>query len=137
MSNTFSEIDSIRANSRSLVRELGFMQPTLAETDYSASAVHALLEIETQQGMSSAQLVQLLGLDKSSVSRMLAKLVAAGEVKEVAAINDGRLKLLQLTPQGRKTVKRFMRLARPRCKARFAISIFHSSRRLFKACPAM
>lgn len=82
------------------------MQPTLAETDYSASAVHALLEIETQQGMSSAQLVQLLGLDKSSVSRMLAKLVAAGEVKEVAAINDGRLKLLQLTPQGRRTVKK-------------------------------
>lgn len=119
MTNTMSEIDSIRADSRALVRELGFMQPTLAATDYSASAVHALLEIDAHEGMTSVQLVQLLGLEKSSVSRMLAKLVAAGEIKEVAAIDDGRFKLLQLTAQGRSTVRQIHSYGQMQVQAAF------------------
>lgn len=105
MSFQNAEVDSIRSASRMLVRELGFMRPTLAGTNYSASAVHALLEIDSHANMTSAQLVQLLGLEKSSVSRMLAKLIAAGEVHEEAASSDARVKLLRLTQQGRKTVE--------------------------------
>ncbi|WP_028604442.1 bifunctional helix-turn-helix transcriptional regulator/GNAT family N-acetyltransferase [Ottowia thiooxydans] len=104
MTTNIAEIDSIRAASRMMVRELGFMNPTLASTGYSASAVHALLEIDAREDMTSAQLVQLLGLEKSSVSRMLAKLVAAGELREEAVSNDGRIKLLRLTEKGRTTV---------------------------------
>lgn len=40
-----SLVDDIRAASRQMVRELGFMQATLAATDYPPSAVHAILEI--------------------------------------------------------------------------------------------
>lgn len=105
MTASNSEVDSIRAASRMMVRELGFMQPTLAATNYSASAVHALLEIDSHVNMASAQLVQLLGLDKSSVSRMLAKLIAAGELHEEADSSDSRVKLLRLTEQGCKTVE--------------------------------
>ena len=105
MVTNLSEINSIRAASRTMVRELGFMEPTLASTKYSPSAVHALLEIDAHVDMTSAQLVQRLGLDKSSVSRLLAKLVAAEELQEEAASNDGRVKLLTLTEKGRKTVE--------------------------------
>ncbi len=38
-------IDDIRAASRQMVRELGFMEATLAATDYPPSAVHTILEI--------------------------------------------------------------------------------------------
>ncbi|WP_342212198.1 hypothetical protein [Roseitalea porphyridii] len=38
-------IAHIRDASRRLVRELGFMQATLAGTDLSPSAVHAIIEI--------------------------------------------------------------------------------------------
>lgn len=62
-----------------MVRELGFMQSTLTATDYSASAVHALIEIDEKQQVTSAQLAQFLGLEKSSISRMIAKLLQAGE----------------------------------------------------------
>lgn len=106
MTAHLADIDAVRASSRELVRELGFMQATLAATPHSASAVHALLEIGAHEGMTSAQLVQVLGLDKSSVSRMLAKLVAAQEVREAAARDDGRVKRLRLTAKGRKTVER-------------------------------
>lgn len=96
-------VEEIRSASRTMVRELGFMRATLAATDYSPSAVHTLLEIETRVAVTAAQLVQLLDLDKSSVSRMVAKLIKAGELME-SADNDGRVKRLHLTKQGRRTV---------------------------------
>lgn len=99
-------IEEIRRSSRIMVRELGFMNATLAATDYSPSAVHTLLEIENYGSMTAIQLAQILGLEKSSVSRMLSKLIEADEIKEVQAINDGRFKSLQLTDKGRNTVKK-------------------------------
>ncbi|CAI8889075.1 bifunctional helix-turn-helix transcriptional regulator/GNAT family N-acetyltransferase [Pseudomonas serboccidentalis] len=96
-------IEDIRTASRTMVRELGFMRATLAATDYSASGVHALLEIEAGDGVSAAQLAQSLGLEKSSVSRMVGKLIKAGEIEERTA-EDARVKRLDLTPQGRQTV---------------------------------
>ncbi|BCP51425.1 MarR family transcriptional regulator [Kaistia sp. 32K] len=97
-------IDEIRSASRQIVRELGFMDPTLAGTAYSASAVHALLEVERRESMTAAELVQVLKLEKSSISRMIGKLVRAGELAETAGAGDGRVKPLRLTSQGLRTV---------------------------------
>ena len=101
MDNTL--VDDIRASSRQMVRELGFMHPTLAGTHYPPSAVHTLLEIGQRRTMTAAEVASCLGLDKSSVSRMLRKLIATGELSEGSHGQDGRAKVLRLTPQGRKT----------------------------------
>lgn len=93
-------VDSIRASSRRLVRELGFTSGDFAGTDLSPSAVHALIEIE-RGGITARDLGALLHLEKSSVSRMLRKLVEAGEVVEDAGENDGRVKRLSLTAAGK------------------------------------
>jgi DNA-binding MarR family transcriptional regulator len=42
--------------------------------------------------MTAAQLVQILGLEKSSVSRMLSRLLAAGELQEKPDGEDARFK---------------------------------------------
>ncbi|WP_262773334.1 hypothetical protein [Acinetobacter bereziniae] len=42
-------INHIRKSSRIMVRELGFINPTLASTTYSPSAIHTLLEIENHK----------------------------------------------------------------------------------------
>lgn len=99
-------VSQIRSASRLMVRELGFMNSTLAATAYSPSAVHALLEISTREALTAAQLVQVLGLEKSSVSRMLSRLQAAGEIEECERADDGRFKQLALTAKGRETVAR-------------------------------
>ncbi|WP_017127480.1 MarR family winged helix-turn-helix transcriptional regulator, partial [Pseudomonas gingeri] len=104
MSSDPSLVEAIRSASRTMVRELGFMRATLAGTDYSASAVHALLEIEAAGAMTAARLVQVLGLEKSSVSRMIGKLIDAGELREAVSDEDARAKQLLLTGQGRQTV---------------------------------
>jgi Transcriptional regulators len=97
-------IDDIRAASRQMVRELGFMEATLAATDYPPSAVHTILEIGARGPMTSVQLAEILHLEKSSVSRMVRKLVECGELKETSDTQDARIKLLSLTPKGRRTL---------------------------------
>jgi DNA-binding MarR family transcriptional regulator len=97
-------IDEIRAASRQMVRELGFMDATVAATDYPPSAVHSILEIGIRGPMTAGQLAEFLHLEKSSVSRMVAKLVACGELKETPDSGDARVKPLALTPKGRRTL---------------------------------
>lgn len=95
-------IDSIRIASRELVRQLGFMGGKFAGTDLPPSAVHALIEIETG-GVTARDLTERLHLEKSSISRMLRKLVESGEVTEQHG-EDGRVKVLALTEAGQQRV---------------------------------
>lgn len=99
-----TEIETIRSASRTLVRELGFMNRNLAESDLSPSGVHALLEIERGSCVTAKQLCDTLLLEKSTVSRLVRNLVDRGEIREVAAPRDGRVKELRLTAEGRKTL---------------------------------
>lgn len=97
-------IDEIRSASRQLVREWGFLHATLAKTPYPPSAVHAMVEIGAAGSLTAMEIAQLLGLEKSSVSRMLQKLVGAGELREQTHPIDARSKRLSLTPRGRRTL---------------------------------
>ncbi len=97
-------VDDIRAASRLMVRELGFMEQTLAATEYPPSAVHTILEIGARGPMTSVQLAEILHLEKSSVSRMVRKLIECGELKEASDAEDARIKPLSLTPKGRRTL---------------------------------
>ena len=107
-----SIIDPIRAASRLLVRELGFMGGTFAGTDLPPSAVHALIEIDATHGISARDLGGLLRLEKSSVSRMLRKLVVCGYVMEKPGEVDARTKQLYLSTTGRKRVAAIHAFAR-------------------------
>ncbi|MFO1050248.1 MAG: helix-turn-helix domain-containing GNAT family N-acetyltransferase [Geminicoccaceae bacterium] len=112
MQPSADRVEAIRGASRRLVRELGFMRGSLAGTDLPPSAVHALIEIDSADGITAKELAERLLLEKSSVSRLLRKLVAAGEVVERAGARDGRSKPLWLGDRGRVTVAAIHRFAR-------------------------
>lgn len=97
-------LHDIRVTSRRLVRELGFMGGDFAGMDLPPSAVHALIEIEACPGITARDLGQLLRLEKSSVSRMLRKLLLSGDVLEEVDAGDSRIKRLQLAKQGQERV---------------------------------
>ena len=92
-----------------MVRELGFMQSTLAASGHSASAV--LLEIDARGAMMRRRSSRFLGLDKSSISRMLAKLIEAGELEEAG--DDARVKQLSLTRAGKRKLIEAGELEKP------------------------
>jgi DNA-binding MarR family transcriptional regulator/GNAT superfamily N-acetyltransferase len=100
-----SLIGKVRSASRQLVRELGFMGGGhFAGTDLTPSAVHALIEIEAGEGITAKELGERLHLEKSTVSRMLDKLVLSGNVKVNREAKDARTKRLSLSTTGRKRV---------------------------------
>lgn len=104
-------LQPIRDASRHLVRELGFMGNTLAGTDLPPSAVHALIEIGDRHVDTAAELCSVLNLEKSSVSRMLNKLIKAGELVTLPSERDAREKILRLTDKGRQTLAGINRYA--------------------------
>src|SRR4051812_41173860 len=93
-------VEELRDVSRKLVRELGFMRPTLGDTGLSPSGVHAVLEIGRTPGILARDLAELLRLDKSNMSRQVAKLEAAGYIRREAASDDARSFHLHLTESG-------------------------------------
>ncbi len=95
-------VDQIRLQSRRLVRELGFMEQSLAGTGLTASAVHAIIEIGENQNQTAQVLSNTLLLEKSTISRLLKSLVKQDMVVEKTSTDDGRRKCLSLTDKGRK-----------------------------------
>ncbi|MGD8419587.1 MAG: bifunctional helix-turn-helix transcriptional regulator/GNAT family N-acetyltransferase [Gammaproteobacteria bacterium] len=98
-------VADIRLSSRELVRRFGLMSQTVAGTDLSLSAVHAIIEIGRSAGLSSKDLSEKLQLEKSTVSRLVKSLVAGGEIREERSKNDMRMKFLHLTPRGKRTLR--------------------------------
>ncbi|WP_322040483.1 helix-turn-helix domain-containing GNAT family N-acetyltransferase [Burkholderia diffusa] len=92
----------LRDFSRKLVRELGFMRATLADSDLAPSAVHAVLEIGMAPGISAKDLGGILRLDKSNTSRQLSRLETAGFVTRRISPDDARTTELYLTADGQK-----------------------------------
>ena len=105
-------INSIRFASRTLVRKFGYMKKNIAGTKYSASAVHAIIEIGAQGKLLGKELSERLDLDKSSVSRLIQNLIKHGEVEEKKSDIDTRQKNLFLTQQGEVTLKEINNFAK-------------------------
>lgn len=101
----------LRDFSRRLVRELGFMRATLANSDLAPSAVHAVLEIGMNPGISAKDLGSILRLDKSNTSRQVARLEAAGYVDRRISSDDARASELYLTTAGKKLRKKIDQFA--------------------------
>ncbi|MCP3725016.1 helix-turn-helix domain-containing GNAT family N-acetyltransferase [Paraburkholderia sp. CNPSo 3272] len=101
----------LREFSRRLVRELGFMRATLADSDLAPSAVHAIIEIGAQPGINARALGDILRLDKSNTSRQVARLEAAGLVKRKTADDDARSSELTLSAAGQKLRAKIDRFA--------------------------
>ena len=93
-------IIDLRTASRQLVRELGFLKPTIAGTQLSASSVHAIVEIGLGEGISAKDLGEILLLEKSTISRMIKTFVSGGVVLETPGEKDRRVKLLSLSSAG-------------------------------------
>ncbi|WP_277184617.1 helix-turn-helix domain-containing GNAT family N-acetyltransferase [Caballeronia sp. BR00000012568055] len=101
----------LREFSRRLVRELGFMRNTLADSGLAPSAVHAIIEIGATPGIQARDLADTLRLDKSNASRQLARLESAGYVSRQTSSDDGRSSELYLTAAGQKLRRRIDKFA--------------------------
>ncbi|WP_087049181.1 bifunctional helix-turn-helix transcriptional regulator/GNAT family N-acetyltransferase [Caballeronia ptereochthonis] len=101
----------LREFSRRLVRELGFMRNTLADSGLAPSAVHAIIEIGATPGIQARDIAAILRLDKSNASRQITRLEAAGLVTRQTSSEDGRSSELYLTAAGQKLRRKIDKFA--------------------------
>lgn len=61
---------------------------------------HALMQLLASDGLTQQALGQQLGIDKSNVARLCARMVEAGHVTQIANAEDGRSRMVTLTSRG-------------------------------------
>jgi DNA-binding MarR family transcriptional regulator len=108
MTSSFPEVQSLRASSRELVRELGFLQSGLADAGMPHSHVHALIELE-RRPLNQRELAARLRLDTSTTSRIVASLAKHGWIRTEP--RDGRTREVSLTATGRTKLRGIHQMA--------------------------
>ncbi len=84
------------------MRAFGLHRPdrTPCGAPLPVSEAHALLELGRHGPLSATELAKRLQLEKSTVSRIVAKLEGRGWVQRIRHTGDGRVALLELTAAG-------------------------------------
>ncbi|MEP3638720.1 MAG: helix-turn-helix domain-containing GNAT family N-acetyltransferase [Paracoccaceae bacterium] len=118
-SASLQRIDTLRAVSRDIVRELGFMQRGLAGTQLSPSAVHTILELGYGTITNASDLGDMLHLEKSTVSRLVQNLLKDGLIKGEANPADRRSRQLGLTGDGKALFRTLEDFGRQQMKSAF------------------
>ncbi|MBN3726802.1 GNAT family N-acetyltransferase [Burkholderia sp. Ac-20379] len=104
-------VRQLREHSRKLVRELGFMRESLADSDLAPSAVHTVLEVGASPGINAKELAGRLRLDKSNTSRQISRLEADGLIERRVSDGDARSSDLYLTAGGKQLKQKIDRFA--------------------------
>lgn len=101
MRDDFEErIDDFRHFSRFFTRRLGVLREGLLHSPYSLTEARILFEISHCGGITASDLSRDLGLDPGYLSRILADLESKALVDRVRSEDDGRRRILSLTPAG-------------------------------------
>jgi putative acetyltransferase len=100
------DVAAVRAASRQMVRELGFLDDDLDACGVTHSECHALIELEHHGVLTAGELSDRLNLDKSTMSRTLKALIDAEHIAVREDNGDKRKKPLTLTKKGRSRLEK-------------------------------
>lgn len=110
---TFSneKIDILRHNARSVVRELGLLNDAYFEIGVTLAERHLLIELSSCACPTMGEIAERLLLDKSTISRLIAKAIKKGYITSTSDASDKRKRFLHLTELGKKTLETFEPIA--------------------------
>ncbi|MCA9592810.1 MAG: winged helix-turn-helix transcriptional regulator [Myxococcales bacterium] len=111
------DAERLRQLVQTFVRRFGLLlgDQTPCGQPISVSHAHALMLLAASNGaLSQSDLGQGLGVDKSNVARVCARMEKLGHARQTRAPDDGRSRLVKLTPAGRKLAASVQRSSRER-----------------------
>ncbi len=94
-------IGAIRQFNHFFTRQIGVLREGLLHSPYSLTEARLLFELGHRDHLTASDLCRELGLDAGYLSRTLSRLEQQGLLEKVRPENDGRQRLLRLTPEGR------------------------------------
>src|SRR4051812_35895403 len=104
--------DLLRTSIQRFVRSFGLLNgdQTPCGLPLSPSHAHALMALidreRSHQRSTQQDLVKILGVDKSNVPRLCAKMLESGHLSQQPSLDDGRAWLVSLTEKGRLLAER-------------------------------
>ncbi|HLZ27478.1 MAG TPA: MarR family transcriptional regulator [Chloroflexota bacterium] len=109
MLDTRVEVDALALQEQmvALVRGFGWHRPdrTPCGQPVPISEAHALMELARTETLPQSELGARLGLEKSTVSRLVGQLDARGWLARGRSGEDGRVMLVGLSPAGRRAAE--------------------------------
>jgi DNA-binding MarR family transcriptional regulator/N-acetylglutamate synthase-like GNAT family acetyltransferase len=100
--NLEDRVSAVRHFNRFLTRRIGVLREGLLHSPYSLTEARILFELAQRDNLTASDLCRDLGLDPGYLSRTLARLEQQGLMDKARSENDGRQRLLRLTPAGEK-----------------------------------
>jgi len=98
--NFEDRVGAVRHFNRFFTRQIGVLREGLLHSPYSLTEARILFELAHRDNLTASDLCRELGLDAGYLSRILARLEQQGLIDRVRSENDGRQRLLRLTPAG-------------------------------------
>ena len=105
------KINILRHNARSVVRELGLLNDAYFEIGVTLAERHLLIELTSYTCPTMKEIAERLLLDKSTVSRLIAKALKKGYITCTSDEKDKRKRFLHLTEFGKQTLNAFEPIA--------------------------
>lgn len=99
------DIDTLREGARQLVRELKVVSGCGLLPEVSLSECHVLLELDRRGRLTASDLSDILVLEKSTVSRVVQRLIKRGWIQRSTCTQDRRRLPLELSQDGRRQVQ--------------------------------
>ena len=100
------QVSDLRQSSRQLVRVLGVMHGRVDGIGCTPAQCHVLIEFGAHGRLRTADLANLLDIDKSTASRSITQLLRQGWLEAEADPNDLRSKSVHLSDAGRELIER-------------------------------
>ncbi len=105
------KINLLRQNARSVVRELGLLNDAYFEVGVTLAERHLLIELASEESLTAKEIAERLLLDKSTVSRLVARAIKKGYITCSTDQKDKRKRFLQFTDLGKSTLYAFEPIA--------------------------
>jgi len=98
-------VGKVRAFNRFYTRRIGLLDRSYLESPYSLTEVRVLYEIGLAGRRTAREIRGALGIDAGYLSRMLVSFSKAGLLRMAPSMEDGRVRLLELTREGEETTR--------------------------------
>src|SRR5687768_2870629 len=97
------QIQELRSFNRFYTRQLGLLDETLLQTDFSLTEARILFEIANRTDCTASDLASEFGIDSGYLSRSIAAFEKQGLLRRIRSNQDSRERFLKLTAKGKKT----------------------------------
>ncbi|MEK6780335.1 MAG: MarR family transcriptional regulator [Bacteroidota bacterium] len=96
------DIQSVRDFNRFYTNIIGLLDNHILDSSYSLPEARVLFELNRQSSCTAREILNVIKIDKSYLSRMLTQFESSGLIRKKTSAEDGRAVQLTLTPKGKK-----------------------------------